>query len=76
MRQLFRGVRALVTGGLCAFAWTTAVSEATVTAATQTDTPAEATQMVSTVSYNGQEFLSSFNSARSETRLVLIFSPT
>ena len=30
----------------------------------------------STVSYNGQEFLSSFNSARSEARLVLVFSPT
>ncbi len=43
---------------------------------TETATPAQERQAVDTVSYNGQEFLSSFNSARDETRLVLVFSPT
>ena len=31
---------------------------------------------IKSVSYNGQEFLSSFNSAKDGTRLVLVFSPT
>ena len=43
---------------------------------TGTTTPAKDPQPVNTISYNGQEFLSSFNSARDETRLVLVFSPT
>ena len=42
----------------------------------ETATPAQETQPIHSISYKGQELLSSFNSARDETRLILVFSPT
>ncbi len=72
MRNVIRGV--LLTGGaLFLHVWT---GEKAPVAAFTTAPAVQTTSSVSTVSYNGQEFLSSFNSARSEARLVLVFSPT
>ena len=70
MKNLIRGAVLLTVSALFLHLWT---GEDTPAVASTT---APATRSVSTVSYNGQEFLSSFNSAREETRMVLVFSPT
>ena len=73
MKNLIRGAVLLTVSALFLHLWT---GEDTPAVASTTAPAARATRSMSTVSYNGQEFLSSFNSARDETRLVLVFSPT
>lgn len=73
MKNLIRGTVLLTASALFLHLWTGENSSA---AAYATTPAAQATRSVSTISYNGQEFLSTFNMARDETRLVLIFSPT
>ncbi len=73
MRNLIRGVLLLTAGALLLLL---RAAENTPVAAFTTAQAAPATRSVSTVSYNGQEFLSAFNSARAQARLVLVFSPT
>ncbi len=74
MTDLRRSTTPLALAVACLYWLTTATIPAGTW--TETATPAQERQTVNTVSYNGQEFLSSFNSARDETRLVLVFSPT
>ncbi len=74
MTDLRRGTVPLAVALVCLYWLTTGTSPAG--AWTETATLAQERQSINTISYNGQEFLSSFNSARDETRLVLVFSPT
>jgi hypothetical protein len=73
MKNLIRGTVLLTAGALLLHFWAGENSPAVASAKAPA---AQATRPVSTISYNGQEFLSTFNLAREETRLVLVFSPT
>ena len=73
MKNRIRGAVLLLASALSLPLWTGENGPAAAAAPVEA-TPAS--RPVSTISYNGQEFLSTFNSARDEARLVLVFSPT
>lgn len=73
MKPLTRRALVLTAGVVLLYVW---ARQDTHAAAVESAFNLQQTRPVSTVSYNGQEFLSSFNSARDEARLVLVFSPT